>query len=646
MINYAIKTNDNGVTVVQSSIKSNNLTHVTEKDIVQFYLKMSQSSFLDTGLLPVDGTGLLAYRQAGNHAQIVVQRSPSINRIIWGRSERDPQAKEYFLAQPYQIYIGDILDDNFYGARIFYSPNPITNPNDPLYHTNLPNTNCKGYRGNGVGWVCLYHTESWNNFPIGEKMARLIERCSGSEAYNDNNMSETDGTRFYQSKYKDKSYLWNPVDWQKKTENDGINWVTDPDIWIPVLVTGIDDQANHNPNGVPLTIGMALTGNYSAYYGDNYLPKPVNAIVRQMTSSNFNVMNLIKKAYVSTNSVLSDIPKAQDPYTYAVEVRKTNVQLLSKSPIKKNQEDEDEDDSEDPQCACCDSTMHPDDIYIIPTGEIYCSDCFNEHYVSLEDGETYPKEDCVWIETLSNWYHANQVTYCDCGTPYKDDIEENFQYKHWCINVNQNTESTLVCVGCYKEHSFSGPDDPKIVECMVTKTSFPSNPIYGFEHYVVPYFDDLGNLVQGYVSAPSYKSIDNWSLITPCPCGKLKNTLGSAQSELVYPASSESLHDLDHAIKIPIKIIDPCVEVGQHLLGTLISSPANNVAENNASCGWACAGCCVYNPGTSEYQWDPQSIDYAVYDPKHLKIIQDTHTKNQKIKNKKDLSFISPEKQI
>jgi hypothetical protein len=615
MINYSITTNAQGVTVVQSSVESNSLTHVTEKDLVSFYLRISQNAFLDTGLLPVDGTGLLAYRQASNHAQIVVQRSPSVNRIIWGITERDPNAKEIYVAQPYQIYIGDILDDNFYGARIFYSPNPITNPNDPLYHTNLPNTNCNGYRGNGVGWVCLYHTDSWKNLPIGEKMARLIERCSGSEAFNDNNMSETDGTRFYRQHHNERNpHLWDPIKWQEKTEREGIDWVTHPDTWIPVLVKGIDSQSQHEPDGVPLTIGMALTGNYASYYQDTYLPKPVNAIVRQMDSSNINVMNLIKKAYVNASSVTAISYKPQDPYTYAVEVREKNVQSLSKLKKEKQQE-------EYTVCKFCESTIETDESLVGLDNEVLCSECFNENYVVLEDGSVYSKEDCIWFEAFTCWVHANEVVYCDCEAPYMTDVGTS-KFSHWVVFDPDNGNS--MCVSCCmsEPESFSKENDPQIVKCLVTDIPFPANPKYGFECVVVPYFDDSGNIVNGYVSKPYYYALNYWNCITPCPCGRLAKN--SHQSELFLPASPESLPDIDHRTKIPIEIINPCVEVNQHLGVSTEMDLSGNYAY-----GWACAGCCVYDKQMAVYRWDPQSIDYAVYDLDNLRTIHLVNSLNQ-----------------
>jgi len=643
MINYAIKTNETGSTVIQSVIESNNLKHVTDKDIVSFYLKMSNGAFVDTGLLPVDGTGLLAYRQAGNHAQIVVQRSPKVNRIIWGRSERDQEAGEYFVAQPYQIYIGDILDDNFYGARIFYSPVPITNPNDVLYHTNLPNTNCKGYRGNGVGWVCLYHTEVWKGFPIGEKMARLIERCSGAEAFNDANMNETDGTRFYQAAGK-PPHLWSPTHWQKKTEEEGIDWVTDLNLWIPIKVNGIDDQSYHYDNGIPLTIGMALTGNYAAYYGDTYLPKPVNAIVRRL-NENYNVMQVIKKAYVTSEAVNSVAPKAQDPYTYAVEVREVNAKNISK--LNKNNkisEENDEDELEEHAVICnhCETNINTDDAFVAPNGSVLCQDCFSEAYVVLDDGETYEKSDCVWIDSLDMWTHANDVTYCDCGAPYVDSITSgpktnSMAFNHWLINISDVNVDGKVCVECCTKPDFLAIKideeiDPRIQKCAVSGSVFPTNPLYGFKHVVIPHFAENGQLVKSYVAKHVYGDITHWPRTIPCPCGKLSNqndvlTPGMFTT-IIHPETPDSLKDLDFQTKINIKAVNP-IKALKESLGL---STSDTASKNNMSYGWACSGCCIYKDDLASfipYEWDPQSVDLAKYSLQDLETIHVTNFVNQ-----------------
>ena len=139
---------DEGNLVFRSSVNSFGLDHVTDKDLSSFYVSFSQSAYFDTGLLPVDGSGLLSIRTAGNHTQIAYQHKPGMYYINWGSYEGDRDAIKYYVAQPYRIVIADLLNGNIYGARTFYSPIPITHPFTPLYDVNLPNINCKGYRGN------------------------------------------------------------------------------------------------------------------------------------------------------------------------------------------------------------------------------------------------------------------------------------------------------------------------------------------------------------------------------------------------------------------------------------------------------------------------------------------------------------------
>jgi hypothetical protein len=90
------------------------------------------------------------------------------------------------------------------------------------------------------------------------------------------------------------------------------------------------------------------------------------------------------------------------------------------------------------------------------------------------------------------------------------------------------------------------------------------------------------------------------------------------------PASPESLPDIDHRTKIPIEIINPCVEVNQHLGVSTEMDLSGNYAY-----GWACAGCCVYDKKMAVYRWDPQSIDYAVYDLDKLRTIHLVNSLNQ-----------------
>lgn len=338
---------ENESIVFRSKVKSFDLDHVTDKDLASFYFNFSKYSMMDTGLLPLDGTGLLGIRKAGDHTQVIYQHKPGTYYVNWGGYEKDVNAKKYYLAQPYRIVIIDFLNDNLLGARTFYSPIPATHPDTPLYHVNLPNINCKGYRGNAVGWICLYHNEDWSSLPFNERLMKAIDRCSGTEAYNDSNMSETDGTRFYCEHYKndiDYEYLWNPSEWEKKTSEEGFTWTLNEDLWIPILVDGIDSQSKHNPKGQHLTLKMAIFGNYQAYYSDKYIPKPINAIERNEFSSGIKLItNWFTRAFVTAKTTYTGL----DIFSDSLKVREQNVHNVYDIEPEYEQDEPDEDHNED-----------------------------------------------------------------------------------------------------------------------------------------------------------------------------------------------------------------------------------------------------------------------------------------------------------
>ena len=115
-VNYTFINNE-GNFVFRSNVNSFGLDHVTDKDVTSFYTNFSSSSYFDTGLLPVDGTGLLSIRKAGNHTQIAYQHAPGKYYINWGSYEGDHEARKYYVAQPYRIVVADLLNGNIYGAR-------------------------------------------------------------------------------------------------------------------------------------------------------------------------------------------------------------------------------------------------------------------------------------------------------------------------------------------------------------------------------------------------------------------------------------------------------------------------------------------------------------------------------------------------
>lgn len=266
----------------------------TEKDLglslPRFLAGMGDLAYFETGLLPVEGSGVLSIRKFLDHTQIVAQIAPRVDAVYWRRHDTDDgygtKKKDlYNVAMPYRIWIGDIVEATFIGARHFYSPSPISTPNDLLYHTNLPNTNCVGYNGTSVGWICLYINQL-SDFTqvedIAQAVAMMEERCGTGEGYNDN-MTGTDGPMFYSTYHPDKKLghrLSNVGEWEAYTEAHGVHWTQEEGVWLPVKVTGPDDQQQHNPDGMPLTIEMAMKGSYAAKYHDE-MKKPFNIAVRQ-----------------------------------------------------------------------------------------------------------------------------------------------------------------------------------------------------------------------------------------------------------------------------------------------------------------------------------------------------------------------------
>lgn len=384
---------------LQSVVSSYGIDHTTEKDLRSFYTNVSQLSYIDTGLLPVFGSGMLSLRGAGGHYQVAYQHAPNKYLINWGAYESDPNAKSYLLAQPYRIVIIDIVDNSIYGARHFYSPYPISHIDAPLYHVNLPNLNCKGYtNGVGVGWICLYHKSESSNISDFSELLRIgLERTSGVEPYNDRNMAETDGIRFYREHYNnDENYafLWNPKLWEEKTEQEGIAWTLDENLWAPIKVHSLDDQACHYPHGEEYTFAHAILGNYKAYYYDDNVPKLVNIISRedfQLSSS--TIYTLFTKAHNST-SLYDSSTEPEKPPTF-------------KTPSLFVQNNNEEDD-ESFICDCCSDTYSLDEHISTADGYSVCNDCSSEiFYVDHLQEYFYHDNNLIFDTNTSSWYNLD-----------------------------------------------------------------------------------------------------------------------------------------------------------------------------------------------------------------------------------------------
>ena len=624
MIDYSIiKDEQTKHVAVRSTVKSFNLDHITDKDLSSFYVNISKYAHIDTGLLPLDGTGLLAYRQAANHAQIVVQHAPGISRILWGQHEGDSSAKTYMLAQPYRIIIGDILNGNFYGARIFYSINPITSPSQELLHVNLPNINCKGYRGNGVGWVCLYHRDDWTQIPLGEKVSRLIERCSGSEAYNDANMSETDGPRFY-SQHNKPSYLSNPAEWEKKTSEEGYMWTLDQDVWIPILVKDRDSQGQHDPNGIPLTLGMALTGDYQAYYTDSIKTKPVNRIAREdRTYSSDDSFSLIKQAYIESPT-LNDFNDQLNPYFHAQQLREN----YSKTTSGFSQETDQENDQDELwfTCAeCHDEHSESDEEYFTNSNdEKVCQSCFEEYYVYCEHHDTHMHSElATYIEEYDIYIPNDDLVSCaNCSSGFFPKFNHDTPaYRSFMHPVKFSHD---VCTNCLNEDS-----NLSKVNCVSCNEPIPADKTYWFQLnkkdsiHSIKHIDVVDNVSSIKESVYHFKCATMSGLfdLGVCPCGNVRPEFDSSQMDYTKALESGLYDAIDSHAYMKISEgseseFNPIVLIAQH----------NNISLTNeeiiSSCmrTHACKTCVCINQETNKVSFDP-----SVFDVNNFELLKQIH---------------------
>ena len=537
--NYSLVSKEDGTYVVRSVVNSFNLDHVTDKDVVAFYNNFSRTASFDTGLLPLDGTGVLAIRTAGSHTQIVTQHAPGLYHINWGSYEGDRTAKTYYVAQPYRIVIGDFKDGNLLGARMFYSPYPVTTPDTPLYHVNLPNINCKGYRGNGVGWICLYHKDDWSELPFNEKVSRFIERCSGVETYNDANMSETDGPRFYQQ-YNKPAYVIDPHLWQHKSEEEGFGWTLDPNLWIPVLVRGLDDQDRHHEKGIPLTLATAILGNYQAYYTDTDIPKMYNVVSRpDLNLSNSSIADFFKKSFASAPS--SYIYTSKDnPYSFTTDYRIKNGSETLQETLPYDEDDDDVYWT----CNNCDEQKHEDEE---PNNDAYgnavCSSCLESSYIFIESSSEYyhiEDDNILYSESSSEYYHMNYDSYFMChscesvvgivGTSQKSKEKlDNISY--------HDQDGEVICMDCFMHDAAHHNLD--ISECAVCQKSVVIST--GWNH-VYPTFKSYVSNGETLESKYNTFCVNCASLHFVCPCGLIRNSSDTTFN----PCSSTIIEDNDN----------------------------------------------------------------------------------------------------
>jgi hypothetical protein len=550
-----VKDQENGNLVFRSKVNSFNLDHVTDKDISSFYRNFSNYAALDTGLLPVDGTGLLAIRSAGNHTQVAYQYKPGMYYVNWGAHERDNNAVSYYVAQPYRIVIIDFVDNNLLGARTYYSPIPATHPGIQLYHVNLPNINCRGYRGNGVGWICLYHNQDWSSLPFNERLSRALERCSGVEVYNDANMSETDGPRFYATKGK-PSYIINPREWEEKSQAEGFDWTIDENLWIPIMVENRDIQDKHyeGENAVPLTLGDAIVGKYNAYYNDSYHPKPINALTNpNLSLSPSSVSTWFIKAYNDSSTSFVGV----DPYLQSQAVREQqSKKILPPSQLLTSDEEPNNgDDDENSICDHCESEVSESES-IHHSDQNWCQECFNENFTLCENTEEWlhdESEDLYYDPMEETHYDLSgfkSFTVCSsCEALHGVNPAEYKLYhgatENWQPNI-WHTESTgefcSVCIDKEEEHF--NTEDGTAVNCSACDVLMPK-----FDHSIVHQIEDNYHITEEYkhiCNLCASKLYNKLSCITGAPSYsydfiRVINPKTYIISESTYPAAYNAI---------------------------------------------------------------------------------------------------------
>jgi hypothetical protein len=554
-VQYSIVKNEQGNIAVQSTVKSFNLDHVTNKDISSFYKAFSQYAAWDTGLLPVDGSGILCIRTAGEYVQFAYQHKPGLYHVNWSSTEGSA-ATAYYLAQPYRIIICDMYQGNLLGARTFYSPYPITNPSQQLYHVNLPNINCLGYRKNGVGWICLYQNESWDDLPLNERITRFIERCSGVETYNDGNMSETDGPRLYRSNSY-PSFLYDPIEWQQKSEQEGFEWTLDESMWIPVLVESMDSQGHHEPNGFPLTFADAIVGDYRAHYYDNKETKPINAIIRpDKELDEKETMSYFIKAYTQANKI--DSALLNDTFNQSNSIKAkigssvfTHSSLVN-APLNHKDSHDEEEEEEDPEnlvyCSACEDSFFKEDDCAIDgeNNTLICNYCAENYFIFIkEDGKYYHQESSslVYDSNKNTYFHLSHhhVVSCEwCESVFGCETSNSLQVSLANASLYKDNEgNNYACVNCLHNvvENNSHFEDCEKLTCQVCQNKFPdhedvTNSILKVKTIYPSYDNDQEKISYSVIDTHvcSYCSVQS----TICPCGFLRTQNDSDINPCTY----------------------------------------------------------------------------------------------------------------
>jgi hypothetical protein len=444
---------------------------------------MSKNAWIETDLLPVSGAGMLSYRAAFGSEQIIYQIPPGVYTVRWGDTENDMYAENYQLAHPWKVVIADFKDGNFLGVRHFYSPDSIVYWDQPLYAVNLPNTNTRGYNGTSIGWVCLYLKDDTQKYSLAEKVDYIIHRESGlSEPYNNNNMNNTDGTRFYERNGA-PVFMYNPSEWQLKTQKEGYSWILDSNLLIDLHVSTDGHAERYDQESPVYTLRRASFEPYSAYYSDNLYDKPFNILSRQGFDPAHRNTWLSPIMSITGNTLL-DSPKE----------KLSPSQVLSKNY----------------------DFIFSDNITNSTKSGWICYLC-DEKY-PFSDENTSVVTSYSFNPVLKSLHSFNHETFCsscvDNDVIYIDSEYDYFTFGClvWCDTENEWAipEKTISCSNCYSIYTSSHTvnNGPVLVYSDLYPDSIETSPIVGCigcidsESFVV---SDINNNLLLYSKAVSYK---------------------------------------------------------------------------------------------------------------------------------------------
>jgi hypothetical protein len=336
-------------------------------------------------------------------------------------------------------------------------------------------------------------------------------------------MSETDGARFYQHRNKPE-YFWNPAEWQEKSNAEGFNWTLDSDLLIPVKVKDMDNQGQHDDNGVELTLGMAMLGNYQAYYYDEQHTKMYNKVSRSdMELSNKDIANFVKASFASAPVTYTHQQK-DNPYDFTISHREQNGSAtLDISKLFNLSEEE-----QSWVCDYCQGTQSSEndttyDAYDNPV----CEDCIENYFVHIKSVDKYYREDdqyLVYVESADTWFHQQHDTVIECtecSTSHAESGNGILQLLTVQSKFHKDQDNTMLCSDCFI--AYANNNDLELGSCMACAKTLITSTGWESTYPKVKTIDI--NVINPDESTSHYVSFCDTCApkFFVCPCGLIKD---------------------------------------------------------------------------------------------------------------------------